>query len=107
MADRSIVELPAAARPPFRVFVNGVPQSEGRDYQVKGRSLLFNRELVPEGRLGFWRWTLMFFSIAGTYRRNELVDVQYHAGGREQVAVGLEPKPFEGPRARNGGADSA
>jgi hypothetical protein len=97
MAKRSLVELPSGADPPFRVFVNGVPQVEGRDYRVKGRALLFDRELMKEGRLGFWRWTLMFFSIAGTYRRHDSVDVAYRRGGREQVAVGLDVTPIEDP----------
>jgi hypothetical protein len=97
MASRSLVELPPGAEPPYRVFINGVPQVEGRDYRVKGRMLLFDRELRKEGRLGFWRWTLMFFSIAGTYRRHDSVDVQYRQGGRERVAVGLEITPLEGP----------
>ncbi len=102
----SLVELPTGAEPPYRVFVNGVPQTEGRDYRVKGNALLFDRELVKEGRLGFWRWTLMFFSIAGTYRRHDSVDVAYRRGGREQVAVGLDITPIEGPPPeRRVGAD--
>jgi len=96
-ARRSLVELPSGAEPPYRVFVNGVPQTEGRDYRVKGNALLFDRELVEEGRLGFWRWTLMFFSIAGTYRRHDSVDIAYRRGGREQVAVGLDITPVEAP----------
>jgi len=106
MAKRSLVELPPGAEPPYRVFVNGVPQVEGSDYRVKGRTLLFERELVKEGRLGFWRWALMFFSIAGTYRRHDSVDVAYRKGGREHVAVGLEITPLEAPpEQRNVGGD--
>jgi hypothetical protein len=97
MANRSLVELPRGAEPPYRVFVSGVPQVEGRDYSVKGRTLLFNRELVREGRLGFWRWALMFFSIAGTYSRDDSVDVQYRQGGRDRVATGLEITPWQEP----------
>jgi hypothetical protein len=99
MGNRSLVELPRGAEPPYRVFVSGVPQVEGRDYRVKGRTLLFNRELVKEGRLGFWRWALMFFSIAGTYRRDDSVDVQYRQGGRDRVATGLEITPWQEPDA--------
>jgi hypothetical protein len=90
VSTRSVVELPRGAEPPYRVFVNGVPQTEGRDYRIRGRRLLFEEELVTEGPIGFWRWTLMFFSIAGTYRRHHSVDVQYRQGGRERVATGLE-----------------
>jgi hypothetical protein len=100
MPTRSVVDLPPGAQPPFRVFVNGVPQVEGRDYRVAGRELRFEKELVTEGRLGFWRWTLMFFSIAGTYRRHHSVDVQYRKGGRDRVATGLEiRRPGQGDGA--------
>lgn len=87
------VSLPRGAEPPYRVFVNGVPQREGRDYDVKGRELLFDRPLEKEGRLGFWRWTAMFLSLFGTYRKNDSVDVQYTLGGRDAVATGLDIIP--------------
>jgi hypothetical protein len=65
------------------------------DYEVHGRTLSFGRELRKEGRIGFWRWTLMFFSIMGTYRRNDSVDVEYTQAGARRVAVGLEIVPPE------------
>ena len=99
MSRRWRVPLPPDAEPPYRVFVNGVPQTEGDDYEVRGDTLLFERELRKEGRIGFWRWTLMFFSIMGTYRKNDSVDVEYsHAGGR-RLAVGLEIVQPEGESA--------
>ena len=52
MAEGWRVELPRAAERPFRVFVNGVAQEEGRDYEVDGRHLVFDRPLEKE-RLGF------------------------------------------------------
>lgn len=102
MAKRSLVELPRGAEPPFTVFVNGVRQAEGSDYRVKGRTLLFDRELAQEGRLGFWRWTLMFFSIVGTYRRHDSVDVKYRQDGGERVATNLDVVSFEEPGAPYG-----
>ena len=84
------VPLPRGAEPPYRVFVNGVPQSEGADYRVVGRELHFSRPLEKEGRLGFWRWTAMFLALFGTYRRNDSVDVQYSLHGRDCVATGLD-----------------
>lgn len=93
------VPLPADARPPYRVFLNGVPQVEGRDYRVRGRELLFERELAKEGSLGFWRWTAMFLSLFGTYRKNDSVDVQYEAGGRAKVATALDIVPPPVPSA--------
>jgi hypothetical protein len=83
------VRLPADVTRPFEVFVNGVPQTEGVDYRVEGRTLVFARELKAEGKLGFWRWTAIFVGIAGTYRQNDSVDVVYGRGGQRVVATKL------------------
>jgi hypothetical protein len=87
---RSRARLPRAVRRPFRVFVNGVEQREGDDFTVEGNDLVFNRSLAQEGRLGFWRWTLIVLGIAGTYRKHDNVDVQYTLNGRPTVATALE-----------------
>lgn len=84
------MELPVAVQPPFEVFVNGVPQRAGVDYDQVGRTLVFNRELSREGRLGFWRWLSLFLGVAGTYRRHDTVDVVCTANGRRSV-VSLDP----------------
>jgi hypothetical protein len=97
VSDRWRVPLPRGAEPPYRVFVNGVPQAEGTDYEVELGALAFSRPLEQEGRLGFWRWALMFFAIAGVYRRHDSVDVQYTVDGRDRVATGLEVRPPKEP----------
>ena len=89
---RSIVRLPRDVEGDFAVYVNGVRQRPGADFIVRGRELLFDRELVKEGRIGFWRWFLGAWGI-GTYRRNDSVDVQYTSGGRPRVAEGLAIEP--------------
>jgi hypothetical protein len=89
------VDLPAAVERPFEVFVNGVPQTEGSDFRVAGRSLVFERDLRREGELGFWRWASNFLGVAGSYRQNDVVDVVYSAGGRRQVATGLPLHPAD------------
>jgi hypothetical protein len=94
MEDRWLVKLPEDAEPPFSVFVNGVRQVEGTDYTVLKGHLVFDKPLAKEGKLGFWRWLSMFLSIAGTYRRNDSVDVQYEVQGRTLVATGLD---IQGP----------
>ena len=88
------VPLPHGAERPFHVFVNGVPQQEGKDYSVKGRELVFARPLEKE-RLGFWRWTAIFLALFGSYRKNDSVDVRYELAGRTTVATGLEILPPE------------
>ena len=85
---RSIVTLPADVRAPFAVFVNGVPQQAGVDYKVSGRELIFDRELVQEGRVATWRWLVGAFGV-GTYRRNDSVDVRYETQGQPRLAQGL------------------
>jgi len=95
VAERTRVDLPPHVPAEFEVYVNGVKQSPGVDFQIVGRSLVFPRPIAQEGRLGFWRWLSMWLGIAGTYRKHENVDVVYELGGRRQVATGLRPKPLE------------
>jgi hypothetical protein len=84
--SRSRVDLPPHVRPPFEVFVNGVPQVEGTDFDIIGSTLLFTRALAREGKLSFWRWLSMLLGIAGTYRKHEAVTVVYDHDGRRMVA---------------------
>ena len=93
--QRSRIELPDHVPTAFEVYVSGVRQVPGRDFEVDGRSLVFPRPLEQEGRLGFWRWLSMWLGVAGTYRKNETVDVVYEADGRREVETGLEPQPYE------------
>jgi hypothetical protein len=96
--ERWRVPLPPGAKPPLRVFVNAVPQQEGRDYEIAGGELLFDRPLMKE-RVGFWRWTAMFLALFGTYGRNDSVDVEYELNGRKKVATGLEIIAPDGTRS--------
>jgi hypothetical protein len=83
------VQLPPAVEDGYEVYVNGVRQREGSDFVRDGDELVFGRKLAHEGRLGFWRWTSLFFGIAGTYRKHDSVDIVYEAGGRRIVRTGL------------------
>ena len=56
-------------------------------------ALVFSRELHQEGKLGFWRWASITFGVAGTYRKNDVVDVIYEVGGRRTVASALPVEP--------------
>ena len=88
------VRLPPGVERPLEVYVNGVLQREGSDFDVEDGTLVFTRELRQEGRLGFWRWTSILFGVAGTYRQNDVVDVVYEtAGGGRTVASGLLVEP--------------
>lgn len=86
--SQSRVTLPAQVRAPFDVYINGVPQREGADYEVRDGALWFADDLEQAGKLGFWSWFLGFWGI-GTYKRNDTVDVRYEIEGRPQVAHAL------------------
>ena len=101
MSELWRVPLPPGAKPPLRVFVNAVPQEEGRDYELGDGELVFSRPLMKE-RVGFWRWTAMFLALFGTYGRNDSVDVEYTVGGRKTVATGLEIVAPDGSRSVTG-----
>jgi hypothetical protein len=90
--ERWTVRLPTQVRGEYAVFVNGVRQREGVDYDVRDRELRFSRPLVRAQRLGFWRWFWGAFGI-GTYRRDDQVDVTWEADGRPQVAHALDITP--------------
>jgi hypothetical protein len=98
--ERWVVRLPRGAVPPLRVWINGIEQREGDDYVLNGRRLEFDKPLAKEGKIGLFRWSLMFFGIAGTYRKNDSVDVQYTtATGENRLVTGLD---IEAPRAAHG-----
>ena len=96
MAERTRVELPPEVVGDFEVYVNGVRQREGIDFRHEPGELIFDRALAKEGRLGPMRWLSMFLGVAGTYRKNETVDVVYERAGRRTVATGLRHEPLEG-----------
>lgn len=82
------------------MFVNGVLQAPGRDFEVRGRELRFDKPLAKEGRLGTIRWLSIFLGIAGTYRKNDSVDVVYEIGGQRRVASALPIIPPKGEPSR-------
>jgi hypothetical protein len=90
--ERSRVSLPTGIGDSYEVYVNGVRQEPGRDFDRVGDELVFRRKLAQEGRLGPMRWLSMLLGIAGTYRKHENVDVVYEVGGRRTVAS-LAPNP--------------
>lgn len=88
----TVVRLPEDVQRPFEVFLNAVPQVEGRDYVVRDGCLVFDRALRRE-RVGVGRWTSMVLGIAGSYGKDDSVDVAYVVDGQRRVASKL---PFEG-----------
>jgi hypothetical protein len=83
------VRLPRGAEPPIKVYVNGVEQSEGRDYRLEGGTVTFTRPILKE-KVGGLRWLAMFLGLFGTYRKHETVDVEYRLGGETKLASDVE-----------------
>ena len=86
MEERSRVQLPPGVGDSYEVYVNGVRQEPGRDFDRLGHELVFRRQLAQEGRLGPLRWLSMLLGVAGTYRKHETVDLVYEEAGRRTVA---------------------
>lgn len=91
--QRTRALLPRDVTRPFEVFVNGVPQREGTDFTVDSASLVFDRDLRTEGKLGPWRWAAIMIGVVGTYRQNDSVDVAYTRRGQKVVASKLPLEP--------------
>lgn len=81
--------LPPGVREPFEVYLNGVPQRRGEDYEVRAGALVFPRVLHKD-RVSGWRWALGAWGV-GTYRQDDSVDVRWTRGdGMPAVAERLE-----------------
>jgi hypothetical protein len=86
------VRLPRGAERPITVYVNGVAQERGRDYELRGGEIVFARPIVKE-TVGRGRWLAMFLGLFGTYHKHEVVDVEYRRAGKVQLAHDLEVSP--------------
>jgi hypothetical protein len=88
------VKLPRGAEPPFTVFINGVRQSEGEDYEVEGGEIVFDPPIVKE-KIGTSRWLAMYLGLWGTYRKNETVDLEFSRDGKVELLSDLPVVPYE------------
>jgi hypothetical protein len=79
------VKLPRGAEPPIRVYVNGVEQARGKDYDIRGGKIVFKRSIVKEGKVGGARWAAMYLGLFGTYRKHETIDIEYRLGGEVKL----------------------
>jgi hypothetical protein len=81
------VALPAGAQEPIRVYVNGVEQVRGEDYDVRGREIVFTEPIYKEQlkRLSPLRKLGLGLGLFGWYERNEVVDIEYRSGGATKL----------------------
>ena len=86
------VRLPKGAQPPIRVYINGVEQAEGKDFEVRGADIVFPRPIVKE-TVTPGRWMAMYLGLFGTYRKNETVDVEFQRSGKTELASDVDVVP--------------
>ena len=86
------IKLPAGAEAPYAVFVNGVEQQDGVDYNVGAGEIVFTRQIVKE-KVGTGRWLAMYLGLFGTYRKHETVDIQFTRGGKVELASDVKIQP--------------
>jgi hypothetical protein len=89
--DGSRVPVPDGMSRPFQVYVNGVEQAEGQDFEVVGAWIVFARELVPPRDESAGSVFRGFFF--GRYKTEHVVDVACQVGGRAQVFSRLPVEP--------------
>jgi hypothetical protein len=86
------VRIPRGAAA-LEVYINGVLQKQGVDYDTSGEHIVFREPIVKEGKLGFARWLAMFIGLFGSYGKNEAVDLHYDLHGATKVATDVEVLP--------------
>ena len=79
------VRLPRGAEPPIRVYLNGVEQTRGKDYDIRTGEVVFKRSIVKEGKVSGARWAAMYLGLFGTYRKHETIDIEYRLGGQVKL----------------------
>ncbi|HVQ58046.1 MAG TPA: hypothetical protein VMS60_03975 [Solirubrobacterales bacterium] len=86
------VKLPGGAEAPYVVFINGVEQREGSDYEVRAGEIVFTRQIVKE-QVGKGRWLAMYLGLFGTYRKDETIDLQFQRGDKTELVSDLPVQP--------------
>jgi hypothetical protein len=84
-------ELPPTVAEPLEVYLNGILQQPGVDFQLAGRTLIFPRVLEPEVKLNKLQWVLVALGVTGSHKKHDSLDVIYEHEGRRLVATGLMP----------------
>ncbi len=84
-----MIRLPEGAEPPIVVYINGVAQTAGLDYNLQSTKILFTREIIKE-ELSAVRKSALLLGLFGTYRKNETVDIQFQRDGKTELAGDLK-----------------
>jgi len=80
------LRLPAEARPPLDVYVNGVSLADGTDYTLEEGAVHFVKPLDAGRPEGLWQKLVMSTAGIGYYNRGDSIDVHFH---REDGSTGV------------------
>lgn len=86
------IKLPQGAQAPINVYVNGIQKANGVDFEIRGDEIYFARPLVKE-TVTPGRWMAMYLGFFGTYRMNEVVDIEYRRDGEVKLASDVDIVP--------------
>jgi hypothetical protein len=87
------VKIPAGAELPYIVFINGIEQKEGVDFNIEDGELHFTRPIVKE-KMDTGRWLAMYLGLFGTYRKDEKVDIHFKREGKDELVADLPIVPY-------------
>jgi len=87
------VRIPAGAEQ-LTVFINGVEQRLGTDYELEGEEIRFVAPILKE-EINTGRWLAMYLGFFGTYRKDEKVDLQFRRAGKIELLSDVPLIPFE------------
>lgn len=73
--------------------MNGVKQVEGPDYELIGITLVFRRALIPEPRLSYWRWLLLFLGVYSSFRKYDSVAI-VHTSEQQRLVETIPAKAY-------------
>jgi len=101
------VRIPNGAQPPLTVFINGVEQRDGVDYEIEAHEVRFVAPIVKE-EIGTGRWLAMYLGLFGTYRKDEKVDLQFtNKEGKVELRSEVPVIPYDDPAPAAGGSGGA
>lgn len=87
------VPLARGAGEPINVYINGVLQQRGSDYEIRGGEVVFEEPIFKEGKISGIRKLTLGLGVVGVYRRHEVVDVEYTVNGKRAFASDLAVVP--------------
>ena len=67
--------------------MNGVPQQRGVDFEQLGRTLVFRASSRKRDGSASGAGSASSSGVAGTYRKNDTVDIVYTLNGQRSVAT--------------------